>query len=154
MAQATTARQLPSATQRVSGERAAVVRPAGAAKTAQRPQRPPVRRGRRAAALPAGAPAPIQHNPCSRLNAVLHAACSDTSAGARPISQAVTAPARRTAAATTRPARRVAAPAVTANAAVAVEARPTTSVTFKTVRKLQFGQVLKIVGTGKELGSW
>lgn len=43
---------------------------------------------------------------------------------------------------------------MTANAAVAVEARPTTSVTFKTVRKLQFGQVLKIVGTGKELGSW
>jgi hypothetical protein len=61
----------------------------------------------------------------------------------------------RAAAAATRPARRsIAAAAAAINAAVAVEARPTTSVTFKTVRKLQFGQVLKIVGTGKELGSW
>ena len=63
---------------------------------------------------------------------------------------------RRTAAAApTRLARLAAAAvAITANAAVATEARPTTSVTFKTVRKLQFGQVLKVVGTGKELGSW
>ena len=50
--------------------------------------------------------------------------------------------------------RRGAALAVTANAAVATEARPATSVTFKTVRKLQFGQVLKVVGSAKELGSW
>ncbi|KAI7841500.1 hypothetical protein COHA_004893 [Chlorella ohadii] len=72
----------------------------------------------------------------------------------RPACHAAAASLRRPAAPAARPERRSAALAVTANAAVAIEARPTTSVTFKTVRKLQFGQVLKIVGTGKELGSW
>ena len=49
--------------------------------------------------------------------------------------------------------RRVTVPAFAVQAAVATQAQ-TARVTFQTVHRLPFGQVLKLVGTGRELGDW
>ena len=48
----------------------------------------------------------------------------------------------------------VAAPAAVEATATAEAGGPTADVTFKSVRRVAFGQVLKVVGSHPELGNW